>query len=308
MEQDLFALDKNYSTTRLITKQKPVIANNFSSKYKNILFLPDDKSRKGEGGLRTHGYFKQNIIDKPLITVVTVVYDGEKYLEKTILSVINQTYNNVEYIIIDGGSTDGTVDLIKKYEDKIDYWISETDKGIYDAMNKGIDSALGKWINFMNADDRFYDRKVLEVIFHKNNFNDAVMIYGKHQVIYTNTNRKTRIAKPGKVSNLWKGSQFSHQSVFVLLSLHKGNKYNVLNKIGADFEFFYKMYRRGKNFYFVDVVISSITSGGISDISRAASIVSWWKVVEKNYKVNLHYILLIIKETLKIPIKKMLNK
>lgn len=79
------------------------------------------------------------------MTIVTVVYNGEKYIEETILSVINQSYANVEYIIVDGGSTDGTLDLILKYEDRIDYWVSESDYGIYDAMNKGVvlSSGLG---------------------------------------------------------------------------------------------------------------------------------------------------------------------
>lgn len=88
---------------------------------------------------------------KPLITVITAVYNGEAYLEKTILSVINQTYENVEYIIIDGGSTDGTIDIIKKCESKINYWISEADNGIYNAMNKSIKLATSDWINFINA-------------------------------------------------------------------------------------------------------------------------------------------------------------
>jgi glycosyltransferase involved in cell wall biosynthesis len=81
--------------------------------------------------------------------------------------VISQTYPNVEYIIIDGGSTDGTLDIIKKYEDYIDYWVSEADKGIYDAMNKGVDLATGQWINFMNTGDRFYDENSIEEVFSK---------------------------------------------------------------------------------------------------------------------------------------------
>ncbi len=85
---------------------------------------------------------------------MTVTYNAEELLEETILSVINQSYKNIEYIIIDGASTDGTIDIIKKYEEKIDYWMSEPDEGIYFAMNKAIEKATGKWINFMNAGDR----------------------------------------------------------------------------------------------------------------------------------------------------------
>ena len=136
-------LDENFSTTQLLTQEKPILEQNAEDKFETILFLPESENRKGEGGLRTKGYFKKSYDDKPLISIITVVFNGERYLEQTIQSVIDQTYDNVEYIIIDGGSTDGTLDIIKKYEDKIDYWVSEKDNGIYDAMNKGIKVCYG---------------------------------------------------------------------------------------------------------------------------------------------------------------------
>ena len=94
-----------------------------------------------------------NSTNIPLITIITVSYNAVKTIEDTIVSVLGQTYNNIEYIIIDGGSTDGTLDIIKKYQDKITYWVSEPDKGIYDAMNKGIAKANGELIGIINSDD-----------------------------------------------------------------------------------------------------------------------------------------------------------
>jgi glycosyltransferase involved in cell wall biosynthesis len=111
--------------------------------------------------------------------VVTVVRNGEKTLEETILSVINQIYNNVEYIIVDGASTDGTLDIIRKYEERIDYWISEPDAGIYDAMNKGIDLAAGQWINFMNSGDGFYEYRTINKIASIITSIDSKLLIGK---------------------------------------------------------------------------------------------------------------------------------
>jgi glycosyltransferase involved in cell wall biosynthesis len=90
---------------------------------------------------------KENSI-KPLVSIITVVYNSERFLEKTIKSIINQTYSNVEYILIDGASTDGTVDIIKIYEKFISKWISEKDNGLYDAMNKAIEMATGDYLWF----------------------------------------------------------------------------------------------------------------------------------------------------------------
>lgn len=251
----------NFSTTRLLSQEKPYIVNKQEDKFETLLFLSPNHEKKAEGGLRGKGYFKHSykyisndslsvsnteikrrpeVGDKstagifysvtiagddighpnwenqeidaacatdtgewyicdtdgnpikpanveiqekikgyiqslpaethgipententehrhitflPLITVITVVFNGVKTLEETIRSVVNQTYPNVEYIIIDGGSADGTLDIIKKYEDLIDYWVSEPDKGIYDAMNKGTATSLGCYVYFIGSGD-----------------------------------------------------------------------------------------------------------------------------------------------------------
>ena len=98
------------------------------------------------------------------ISIVTVSYNAADTIEQTISSVVNQTYEDIEYIIIDGGSTDGTVDIIRKYEDKIAYWVSEPDEGIYAAMNKGIDAATGDYIYFLGADDALVDSEILHYV------------------------------------------------------------------------------------------------------------------------------------------------
>ena len=262
--------------------------------------------KSGEGGLRTQGCFKKSYDGQPLISIITVVYNGEKFLEETIESVISQSYANVEYIIIDGGSTDGTIDIIKKYEDKIDYWASEKDNGIYEAMNKGIELATGKWINFMNSGDSFYDNNILQNIFTKESLEEVDIIYGNIQVVYPGTN-KTRVVKAGKLENLSRGSQFSHQSSFILSSLQKKYPYNLSNRIGADFEFYYNQYIKGKCFKYINITVAKYSAGGLSDNERVATIVGFWNVVKKDTVTNFYYIFRIQKEILKSWIKKIVS-
>ena len=150
----------------------------------------------------------------PKVSIITVVYNGIEFLEETIKSVISQTYPNIEYIIVDGGSKDGTLDIIKKYEAHISKWISEPDKGIYDAMNKGIDLATGDWQNFLNAGDSFVDNNVLEKIF-TTNLENITLVYGDIIAIRENGQKLNVNAIELKDDNsIKKGMKVCHQAIF----------------------------------------------------------------------------------------------
>ena len=129
------------------------------------------------------------MMENTKVTIVTVTYNAKDLLEETIHSVLNQTYTNIEYIIIDGNSTDGTFEIIKKYEDKIDYWVSEPDDGIYYAMNKAIEKASGEWINFMNAGDTFTNFDTVEYVINNKSTN-AELLYGDFFIKELNTVKK----------------------------------------------------------------------------------------------------------------------
>jgi glycosyltransferase involved in cell wall biosynthesis len=190
---------------------------------------------KDEGGLRTKGFFKKSYAGKPLFSIITVVFNSENYLEDTILSVINQTYDNLEYIVIDGGSTDGTIDIIKKYEDEIDYWVSKTDNGIYDAMNKGIDLVSGDWINFINSSDTLNRNAYALVLDYlaKNSHECDVIAFG-----YSIVNIKGSLSKVNFRPNLnrkWKMPS-SHNSIVYRSNVLREHKFNLNFKYASDFD------------------------------------------------------------------------
>lgn len=293
---NIICINQDYSTTRMLIKEKP-------KKMKELSFHPKGKE---EGGLRTKGYYKKYYQDKPLVSIITVVKNGERYLEQTIKSVINQTYINIEYIIIDGGSADSTLDIIQKYKNIIDYWVSESDKGIYDGMNKGVDLAKSEWIIFINAGDRFYENNTVERIFFGKNY-DVDFIYGDCEIVYNP--KFSRIQKAGEIKNLWKGMIFSHQSLFVRYSVFKKYKFNINNKIGADYEFIYNGYINKYKFYHLHFPVAVNLAGGLSDTDRLGSILSWWSTVNKftkNFRVNIHYFILFLDTLIRIGIKKVL--
>ncbi|SBW08034.1 conserved hypothetical protein [uncultured Dysgonomonas sp.] len=205
-------------------------------------------------------------INKTKISIITVSFNTSDVIEKTIQSVINQIYPNIEYIIIDGGSTDGTADIIRKYANKITFWISEPDKGIYDAMNKGIDKANGEWINFMNAGDYFANNNVLTEIFNGNSYDHSIgVIYGdsigvKEGNVYV-------YEKPVpffKQKNYIQSKGISHQSMFVNSFIAKEIKFDLNLLICADFDMAYKIFNLGKKYHYIGIPIAYFESGGIS--------------------------------------------
>ena len=250
----------------MVTKEQPRIENDPSSKLRTQLFLPAHPERQGEGGLRTKGYFKKSFNDKPLVGVITVVLNGCEYLEQTIQSVLNQSYDNVEYIIIDGGSTDGTVDIIRKYEYAIDYWISEPDKGLYDAMNKGWSVAGGlSFVLFLGAGD-----KILNLPPDIKKFDISHVIFGKVDLgeeKFFNSKADIRLRL---------GNTLHHQALLINKSLSPEPPFNAKYKIYADFDFNQRLLKQGVKFIRSGNFVSYAMPGGVTGklcIRESASIV-----------------------------------
>lgn len=247
-------LSGNFSTTKLLSKIKQSVVIGSEDTFTTANFLPKNKERLSEGGLRTKGYFKHSYHEKPLISIVTIVYNGQQYIEETIRSVLNQDYDNVEYIIIDGGSTDNTLDIIKKYADGIDYWVSEPDKGIYDAMNKGIMLSFGEWIGTINSDD-YYNKDIFGQIFLKTELS-ADIIYGNINLIDDKRNVfKSSVPKP--LSKLSQEMCMFHPATFVNRRTYmKYGLYDCNLSLASDYKFLLTLYLNGAQFKYINKIFS----------------------------------------------------
>src|SRR5574344_99862 len=197
------------------------------------------------------------------ISIVTVCYNSKNNIESTISSVINQTYNNIEFLIIDGNSTDGTLDVIKKYSDKIAFWISEPDHGIYDAMNKGLRHATGEWICFMNSGDVFFNNEVIESVFNNSIYNQISVIFG-----LTIRNDKVMKLNPFFLSKHSLEMGFCHQSTFVRTEIAKKIKFNTNFNIAADFSMIYSIYESNGSFFNINMPISIFDDTGVSSKNK----------------------------------------
>ncbi len=188
------------------------------------------------------------------ITVVTVTYNCVKVIEETILSVICQDYPNIEYIIIDGASIDGTIDVIKKYAENITYWVSEPDNGLYDAMNKAIMVATGDYINFMNAGDSFCASDVIRRIVEQIE-DDTIVAHGDIMKIAKGYRYR---ACPPSIEKASERMPAYHQAAFTQLSYHKLNLFDLQYKSSADYNFFYQaVLKNHVKFQYIPILVAN---------------------------------------------------
>lgn len=225
------------------------------------------KERDGgrvHGGLRIEGEFKCNK-QSPLITVVIAVYNGENNLEETILSIINQTYTNVELIVVDGGSTDGTLEILEKYNSDIDYWVSESDKGISDAFNKAVLLASGDYISFQGDGDGFYNDRVLENIFSNLKARPA-LISGMIERIDESGNKlyiSKYMRKFRKHSLLFRMS-LPHQGLFTSMNFFKNyGLFDIENKFCMDYEILLRAYKNFPEVETLNLVVARWRADGL---------------------------------------------
>ncbi len=234
-----------------------------------------------EGGYRLTSNISN--ASTPMLSIVTVVYNSEQYLERTILSILNQTFKDVEHIILDGNSKDKTLDIIQKFNDQIAYWKSEPDKGIYDAMNKAQNFATGKYIMFLNSGDEFCDNNVLENIFKINTTSDVY--YGDTLITDEQGNplRNRRLRPPQKLN--WKdfryGMLICHQSIIVKRELSK--QYNIEYKIAADIDWAIRSIRDAKAITNTHINISKFMEGGMSSQHHQRGLQERFEILTKHY-------------------------
>jgi len=240
-----------------------------------------------EGGLRIHGKFhKISEPGMPLISIITVVRNGEKYLEQSILSVLNQTYKNIEYILIDGSSTDGTLDIIRRYDDQIAYWMSEPDGGIYDAMNKGSCTASGDYAIFLNSDDYLYDENSIKETLHLGLDGDKepLLIVGK--IAYAVKDKLfPEWIYPVNEMQIYRDNP-PHPGTLIASAIYKQIPYNHSLKFAGDYDLWQTL-RQKKLFQakYVDSIISVFRMGGTSNCGKHEFLVS----VEVEISNYLHY-------------------
>lgn len=222
----------------------------------------------------------------PLFSVITVVFNGAAHLEQAITSVTGQTCTDFEYIVIDGGSDDGSLDIIKKYRSHIDYWVSKPDNGIYDAMNKGIAKAAGEYIGMLNADD-WYEPDFLEKMSQR-----ITAPVDRDKVIYCNYYSHDEAFSPPlktaetSVLKYWRGMTVSHQAMLVPRAIYQRlGPYSLDYRFASDYEYLLRMLKNKVSFEGLDFYGINFRRGGSSTTYMNRSIGEVSRIVRAYFGV-----------------------
>ena len=221
-----------------------------------------------------------------LFSIITVTYNASQWLERTIQSIISQSYPHIEYIIIDGSSSDGTQEIIKKYQTNITHYISEPDKGLYDAMNKGLKSASGDYVWFINAGDTLYSNTTVQEIVNKlENKNLPDIVYGETQIADPQGNQlgMRRLKAPEKLS--WKsfrmGMLVCHQSFLVKRTI--AEFYDLQYRFTADFDWCIRCMKKADTVFNTHLILSRFLEAGISAANRKEALKERYRIMCNHY-------------------------
>lgn len=238
----------------------------------------------------------------PKISVITITYNAEAVLERTLRSVLTQSYPHTEYIIIDGCSKDRTIEIIKRNAHYIDFWLSEPDQGIYDAMNKGLAQATGDYIVFMNAGDTFYEDTTLEKIFIENT--QADIYYGEAQMIEPISLKPVGLRSeftPHKLPEklTWRamsrGMVVCHQAIFVKRSI--AEPFDLSYRFSSDIDWVIRMLKKAKKIENTHQIVATYLLGGLSAQKRKKSLSERYHILRKHFGffLNLfnHFVILL---------------
>lgn len=228
-----------------------------------------------------HGRQRRPSRSGPLLSVVTVVRNGEHHVEQAIRSIHSQSYDNIEHIIIDGGSTDRTLDIVRAYEDHIDFWVSEPDSGIYDAMNKGIGLANGDLVGMLNSDDWYEEEALAEVArVHTAGGGQDRVIAGKWRIVLDRMNLSIE-ATPS--FHFYMGMPLCHQAMFVPRSVYSSvGPYDTGYRYAADLDMVLRLYTRRVPFVFSEKILVHFRATGASDRYYRESVIEASGIIRKH--------------------------
>lgn len=217
------------------------------------------------------------------LSVITIVYNNVRDIERTIRSVVNQTYANIEYVIVDGLSNDGTLQVIEKYKDRVTKIVSEKDEGIYDAMNKGLALATGDYVIFMNSGDEFYNNETVAAVFAS--AEDADIYYGETEMIADDGTSlgQRRHKAPAKFT--WRGFKYgmsiSHQAIYIRRSL--AEPYDRRYQLSSDIDWIIRAAKKAKKIVNANRYVAKYLVGGMSKKKHRQSLLERFDIMKRNY-------------------------